>query len=81
MLVSFDDLDYDRLIDFLNTDLTEVVSNQTRDDLSRMYLDLVSSQPKLLVLGAKAFLRGVAFKKRNNGAGEEGSVLAVSQRD
>jgi flavin-dependent dehydrogenase len=81
MLDSFDDLDYDRLIDFLNTDLTEVVSNQTRDDLSRMYLDLVSSQPKLLVLGAKAFLRGVAFKKRNNGAGEEGRVLAVSQRD
>jgi flavin-dependent dehydrogenase len=81
MLDSFDDLDYDRLIDFLNRDLSEVVSNQTRDDLSRMYLDLVSSQPKLLVLGAKAFLRGVAFKKRHNGAGEEGRVLAVSQRD
>src|SRR5262245_31186174 len=81
MLDSFNDLDYDRLIDFLNRDLNEVVSNQTRDDLSRMYLDLVSSQPKLLVLGAKAFLRGVAFKKRHNGAGEEGRVLAVSQRD
>ena len=81
MLDSFNDLDYDRLIDFLNRDLNEVVSNQTRDDLSRMYLDLVSSQPKLLVLGAKAFLRGVAFKKRQNGAGEEGRVLAVSQRD
>jgi flavin-dependent dehydrogenase len=81
MLDSFNDLDYDRLIDFLNRDLTEIVSNQTRDDLSRMYLDLVSSQPKLLVLGAKAFLRGVALKRRQNGAGEERGVLAVSQRD
>jgi flavin-dependent dehydrogenase len=81
LLDGFNDLDYDRLIDFLNRDLTEIVSNQTRDDLSRMYLELVSSQPKLLVLGAKAFLRGVAFKKRHNGAGEERSVLAISQRD
>jgi flavin-dependent dehydrogenase len=81
LLDGFNDLDYDRLIDFLNRDLTEIVSNQTRDDLSRMYLDLVSSQPKLLVLGAKAFLRGVAFKRRHNGAGEERRVLAVSQRD
>lgn len=81
LLDSFDDLDYDRLIDFLNRDLAEVVSNQTRDDLSRMYLDLVSSQPKLLFLGAKAFLRSVAFKRRHNGAGNEQRILAVSQRD
>jgi flavin-dependent dehydrogenase len=81
LLDSFNDMDYDRLIDFLHRDLTEVVSNQTRDDLSRMYLDLVSSQPKLLVLGAKAFLRGVAFKKRHNVADEEQRVLAITQRD
>src|SRR5262245_45401906 len=81
LLDGFDDMDYDRLIGFLSRDLTDVISNQTRDDLSRMYLDLVSSQPKLLVLGAKAFLRGVAFKRRHNGAAEERSVLAVSQRD
>jgi flavin-dependent dehydrogenase len=71
LLDGFNDVDYDRLIDFLNGELTEVVSNQTRDDLSRMYLDLVSSQPKLLILGAMAFLRGVAFKKRHNGMGAE----------
>jgi flavin-dependent dehydrogenase len=81
LLDSFNDMDYDRLIDFLHRDLSEVVSNQTRDDLSRMYLDLVSSQPKLLVLGAKAFLRGVAFKKRHNVADEEQRVLAITQRD
>jgi flavin-dependent dehydrogenase len=68
LLDNFNDLDYDRLIEFLNRDLTEVVSNQTRDDLSRMYLDLVSSQPKLLVLGAKAFLRGVTMPWAKNNA-------------
>jgi flavin-dependent dehydrogenase len=66
LLDGFNDLDYDRLIDFLNGELTDVVSKQTRDDLSRMYLDLVSSQPKLLLLGAKAFLRGFAFKRRHS---------------
>lgn len=66
LMDGFNDLDYDRLIDFLNKELTEVVSNQNRDDLSRMYLDLVSSQPKLLILGARAFLRGIAFKRRHN---------------
>jgi flavin-dependent dehydrogenase len=81
LMDGFNDLDYDRLIDFLNKELTEVVSNQTRDDLSRMYLDLVSSQPKLLILGARAFLRGVAFKRRHKGVGAEGRLLAVSQRE
>jgi flavin-dependent dehydrogenase len=81
LLDGFNDLDYDTLIDFLNGELTEVVSNKTRDDLSRMYLDLVSSQPKLLFLGARAFLRGIAFKRRHNGVGAEAAHPAVSQRD
>jgi flavin-dependent dehydrogenase len=81
LLDGFNDLDYDRLIDFLNGELTEIVSNQTRDDLSRMYLDLVSSQPKLLIMGARAFLRGIAFKRRHNGVGPERPVLAVNQHD
>ncbi len=69
LLDGFNDTDYDRLIDFMNGELTEIVSNQTRDDLSRMYLNLVSSQPKLLILGAKAFLRGVMLKRSFNGGG------------
>jgi flavin-dependent dehydrogenase len=81
LLDGFDDLDYDRLIDFLGGELTDIVSNQTRDDLSRMYLDLVSSQPKLLFLGARAFLRGIAFKRRHNGVSEGRRLLALSQRD
>ncbi len=81
LLDGFNDLDYDRLIDFLGGEVTEIISNETRDDLSRMYLNLVSSQPKLLVLGAKAFLRGVVFKRRYNGVGEGRGVLAVSQSE
>lgn len=59
LLDGFNDVDYDMLLDFLDGGLSEVISNQTRDDLSRMYLSLISSQPKLLMLGAKALLRGV----------------------
>jgi flavin-dependent dehydrogenase len=81
LLDGFDDLDYDTLIDFLGGELTEIIANQTRDDLSRMYLDLISSQPKLLFLGARALLRGIAFKKRHNGDGPERRILAMSQRD
>ncbi|HZF38591.1 MAG TPA: NAD(P)/FAD-dependent oxidoreductase [Blastocatellia bacterium] len=81
LLDGFNDLDYDTLIDSLNGELNDIVSNQTRDDLSRMYLDLISSQPKLLFLGARAFLRGIAFKRRHNGAAPEQPIIAVSQRD
>jgi flavin-dependent dehydrogenase len=81
LLDGFDDMDYDTLIDFLGGDLTDIVSKETRDDLSRMYLDIVSSQPKLLLVGARAFLRGFAFKKRPNGVGAEGRILAVDQHD
>jgi flavin-dependent dehydrogenase len=70
-LDGFSDVDYDMLLDFLDGDLTEVISNQTRDDLSRMYLDLVFSQPKLLMLGARALLRGIAFKKHQRGRDTE----------
>ncbi len=59
LLDGFTDVEYDLLIDFLDGELREVLSDQTRDDLSQMYLSLISSQPKLLILGAKALLRGM----------------------
>jgi flavin-dependent dehydrogenase len=71
LLNGFNDVDYDMLLDFLDRELTEVISNQTRDDLSRMYLDLISSQPKLLMLGARAFLRGIANKRHRRGGDTE----------
>jgi flavin-dependent dehydrogenase len=71
LLNGFNDVDYDMLLAFLDRELTEVISNQTRDDLSRMYLDLISSQPKLLMLGTRAFLRGIAFKRHRRGRDTE----------
>jgi flavin-dependent dehydrogenase len=70
-LDGFNDLDYDMLLDSLDGDLVDVISNQTRDDLSRMYLDLILTQPKLLKLGARALLRGLAFKKQQRGRDAE----------
>src|SRR5262245_19893587 len=82
LLDGFDDLDYDTLIDSMGGALNEILSRETRDDLSRMYLDIVSSQPKLLLLGARALLRGLAFKRRSNGMEEEESrILAMDQND
>ncbi|MBO0721478.1 MAG: hypothetical protein J2P41_11690, partial [Blastocatellia bacterium] len=74
-LDGFDDMDYDMLLDYMNGDLTEVISHQTRDDLSRMYLDLVLTQPKLLMLGARALLRGLAYKKNPRGREAEQWVM------
>jgi flavin-dependent dehydrogenase len=59
LLDGFTDADYDRLIDLLDGELKEVLSQQTRDELSQMYLKLIASQPRLMILGAKALLRGI----------------------
>jgi|SRR5262245_35734422 len=67
LLDGFNDVDYDMLLDFLDGELANVLSNETRDDLSRMYLELISSQPKLLMLGARAFLRSIAIRRHRRG--------------
>ena len=61
LLNGFNDSDYDTLLDLLDGQLSEILSNQTRDDLSAMYLSLISSRPKLLMLGAKAFLQQLSI--------------------
>jgi flavin-dependent dehydrogenase len=57
LLDGFSDEDYDELIDFLNGELKQVLSEQTRDELSQMYLKLIASQPRLVMLGTKALLK------------------------
>ncbi len=59
LLDGFTQADYDVLIDFLNGELKKILSEQTRDELSKMYLRLIASQPRLVILGAKALLRGM----------------------
>ena len=60
VLNGFSDEDYDRLIDFMDGELGNILSAETRDDLARMYLKLVTSQPRLVMMGVKGLLRGVA---------------------
>jgi flavin-dependent dehydrogenase len=57
LLDGFNDQDYDTLIDFIDGELKNVLSEQTRDELSKMYLKIIASQPRLIMLGAKALLR------------------------
>jgi flavin-dependent dehydrogenase len=59
VLNGFTDEDYDRLIEFMGGELQHVLSAETRDDLARMYLKLVASQPRLVMLGAKGLLRAI----------------------
>lgn len=59
VLDGFSDDDYDRLIDFIDGQLKHVLSTVTRDDLAMMYLKLVASQPRLVMMSAKGLLRGI----------------------
>ncbi len=59
VLDGFSDDDYDRLIDFIDGQLKQVLSTVTRDDLAMMYLKLVASQPRLVMMSAKGLLRGI----------------------
>lgn len=59
VLNGFSDEDYDRLIDFMDGELGNILSAETRDDLARMYLKLVTSQPRLVMMGAKGLLRAI----------------------
>lgn len=59
VLNGFSDEDYDRLIDFMSGELGNILSAETRDDLARMYLKLVASQPRLVMMGAKGLLRAM----------------------
>lgn len=60
VLDGFSDDDYDLLIDFIEGQLKHVLATVTRDDLAMMYLRLVASQPRLMMLGAKGLLRGIS---------------------
>ena len=60
VLDGFSDDDYDLLIDFIEGQLKHVLATVTRDDLAMMYLRLVASQPRLVMLGAKGLLRGIS---------------------
>ena len=54
-----DDRDYDELIAMLDGGLKDILEESTRDELSKCLLSLILKEPRLITLGAKAFLRSI----------------------
>ena len=59
ILNRFNNDHYDELIGMLKGGLKEVIEEWTRDELSRSFIKLISKEPRLITLGAKAVLRSM----------------------
>ena len=55
----FNEKDYDELIAMLDGGLKDILEESTRDELSKSFLSLILKEPRLITLGAKAFLRSI----------------------
>jgi flavin-dependent dehydrogenase len=59
VLNRFDNEDYDQLIGMVAGKLKKILEEWDRDDLGHSFLKLVWAEPRLITLGAKAFLRSI----------------------
>jgi flavin-dependent dehydrogenase len=59
VLNRFSDNDYDELIGMLDGGLKEVLEEWTRDELAQSFLRMIWTEPRLITLGAKVFLRSI----------------------
>ena len=59
ILNRFNNENYDELMTLLKGGLKEVFEEWTRDELSRSFWKLISKEPRLITLGAKAVLRSM----------------------
>jgi flavin-dependent dehydrogenase len=59
ILNRFNNENYDELMTLLKGGLKEVLEGWTRDELSRSFWKLISKEPRLITLGAKAVLRSM----------------------
>ena len=55
----FNEKDYDSLLSMLDGGLKDILQDWTRDELSNSFLSLILKEPRLITLGAKAFLRSI----------------------
>jgi hypothetical protein len=53
------DQDYDELIKMLDGGLKEILEEWTRDELAQSFLRMIWAEPRLITLGARAFLRSI----------------------
>jgi flavin-dependent dehydrogenase len=59
VLNRFSDKDYDELIGMLDGGLKEILQEWTRDELTQSFLRMIWTEPRLIKLGTKAFLKSV----------------------
>jgi len=59
VLNRFSDRDYDELIGMLDGGLKEILEDWTRDELTQCFLRMIWAEPRLITLGAKAFLKSL----------------------
>jgi flavin-dependent dehydrogenase len=59
VLNRFNEKDYDELIAMLDGGLKDILEESTRDELRRNFMSLILKEPRLITLGAKAFLRSL----------------------
>jgi flavin-dependent dehydrogenase len=59
VLNRFQEKDYDDLIALLDGSLKDVLEKWTRDDLRKSFFKLFLTEPRLIMLGGKAFLRSM----------------------
>jgi flavin-dependent dehydrogenase len=59
VLNRFSDQDYDELIGMLDGGLKEILQEWTRDELTQSFLRMIWAEPRLIMLGAKAFVRSL----------------------
>jgi hypothetical protein len=59
VLNRFNEEDYDALIGMINGGLKDVLEEWTRDELKQSFLKMVWTEPRLIKLGAKAFLKSM----------------------
>jgi hypothetical protein len=55
----FSGRDYDKLIGMLDGRLNEILEDWTRDELTQCFLRMIWAEPRLITLGAKAFLKSL----------------------
>ena len=55
----FNEKDYNQLIAMLDGGLRDILEESTRDELSKSFMSLILKEPRLITLGAKAFLRSI----------------------
>lgn len=59
VLNRFSEEDYDQLIGMINGGLKDILEEWTRDELKQSFLRMIWTEPRLMKLGAKAFLKSL----------------------